>query len=176
MLLVQQGVAGAFEPIFVRHRVGAMSLAFRICHNRAQAEDYVQEGFISAWRGRARYDPERGAVRSWVLMHVRSRAIDALRHERSRNGQNCSDESIAELASGMDTAVGTIRLDAQQALHLELTKLPVEQRRVIELAFWGDRTHNEIAAMLCLPAGTVKGRMRLGLKKLRRVDIERAVA
>ena len=168
MELVRDGDSRAFEVIFDRHGGVAFSLAYRMSGRRALAEDIVQEAFLSLWRTGARYDRTRGSVRSWVLSAVHNRAIDAFRRESLREGKTVGDDSLAErLESPSRTPEEVERRDEARQLHTALDTLPGEQRRVIELAYFGGFSHSEIAEMLSLPAGTVKGRMRLGLSKLR---------
>jgi RNA polymerase sigma-70 factor (ECF subfamily) len=168
MQLVEDGDARAFEVIFDRHGGPAFSLAFRMCGRRAMAEDVVQEAFLSVWRSGGRYDHARGSVRSWVLGVVHNRAVDAFRHGAAREGRDVNDDRGAErLASPERTDVKVAEREQGREVRSALGKLPVEQRRVIELAYFGGFTHTQIAEMLALPAGTVKGRMRLGLAKLR---------
>jgi RNA polymerase sigma-70 factor (ECF subfamily) len=168
MDLVQAGDARAFEVIFDRHSGPSFSLAYRICGRRALAEDIVQEAFLSLWRSSDRYERGRGSVRSWALSVVHHRAIDALRREAAKDGRSVVDETLAErLESGERTDREVERRDEARQVRGALDVLPADQRQVIELAYFGGFTHAEIAAMLDLPAGTVKGRMRLGLAKLR---------
>lgn len=158
----------AFEVIFDRHAGAGFSLAYRMCGRRVLAEDVVQDAFLSLWRSGARYDRTRGSVRSWVLRVVHNRAIDAFRRETVRSSQDVHDEGIAErLASTERTEVEAERHDEAQQVRSALGGLPADQRQVIELAFFGGFSHSQIAEMLKLPAGTVKGRMRLGLSKMR---------
>jgi RNA polymerase sigma-70 factor, ECF subfamily len=168
MELVSDGEAQAFEIIFDRHSEPAFSLAYRMCGRRSMAEDVVQEVFLSLWRSGGRYDRRRGSVRNWVLGVVHNRAIDAFRRGVVREGHNVSDEGLAEqLPAAERTEIEVSRRDEASQVRGELGKLPAEQRQVIELAYFGGFTHTEIAEMLTLPAGTVKGRMRLGLMKMR---------
>jgi RNA polymerase sigma-70 factor, ECF subfamily len=168
MSLVQRGEARAFEVIFDRHSSAAFSLAYRMCGRRSMAEDVVQEAFMSLWRSGARYDRRRGSVRSWVLGVVHNRAIDAFRRGLARESRNVSDEGIADrLPAAEQTDVEVARRDEAKQVRLALDELPADQRQVIELAYFGGFTHVQIAEMLKLPAGTVKGRMRLGLTKMR---------
>src|ERR1700691_5655789 len=168
MELVREGEAGAFEIIFDRHGDTAYSLAYRMCGSRARAEDVVQDAFLSLWRSGSRYDRTRGSVRSWILSVVHNRAIDTFRREATRGSLQVGDEDLAErLASGELTDAEFERRDDAGRVRSALRDLPVDQREVIELSYFGGFTHQEIADMLSLPAGTVKGRMRLGLSKLR---------
>jgi RNA polymerase sigma-70 factor (ECF subfamily) len=168
MQQVRDGDAGAFEVIFDRHGDAAFSLAYRMCGRRATAEDVVQEAFVSLWRSGARYDRARGSVRSWVLTVVHNRAIDMFRRDATRTSHDVSDEGLAErMPAAERTEVEVERRDEAQQVRTALGSLPEEQRQVIELAYFGGFSHAQIADMLKLPAGTVKGRMRLGLTKLR---------
>jgi RNA polymerase sigma-70 factor (ECF subfamily) len=168
MQLVHDGDGRAFEVIFDRHADASFSLAYRMCGRRAMAEDVVQEAFMSVWRSGARYDRARGSVRSWVLGVVHNRAIDAFRSETVRTSRNVSDEGVTDRISARERTEAEVeRRDEAQHVRSALGELPDDQRRVIELAYFGGFSHSQIAEMLKLPTGTVKGRMRLGLSKLR---------
>jgi RNA polymerase sigma-70 factor (ECF subfamily) len=168
MQLVRNGEARAFELIFDRHGGVAFSLAYRMCGQHAMAEDVVQDAFLSLWRSGARYDRTRGSVRSWVLGVVHNRAIDALRRGVVRDRHRANDEGVAERVAAPElTEAEVARREEAREVRGALAALPDEQRRVIQLAYFGGFTHTEIAGMLGLPVGTVKGRMRLGLTKMR---------
>jgi RNA polymerase sigma-70 factor, ECF subfamily len=168
MELFRRGQTRAFELIFERHGGPAYSLAYRMCGSRARAEDIVQDAFLSLWRSGARYDPARGSVRSWILGVVHNRAVDAFRRDPAKDSRNVGDDSIAErLPARERTEVEVERRDDADRVRIALHDLPAEQRQVIELSYFGGFTHHEIAEMLALPPGTVKGRMRLALGKLR---------
>jgi len=168
MALVARGEAGAFETIYERHCGAAFSLAYRMCGTRSLAEDVAQEAFLSIWRSGGRYDRARGSVRTWVLGIVHNRAIDALRRSVVHERRRASDEGIEERFEARErTDVEAARREEASTIRGMLEELPDEQSRVIELAYFGGFTHSEIAEMLGAPIGTVKGRMRLGLEKLR---------
>ena len=168
MQLVRAGDAQAFEIVFDRHSGAAFSLAYRMCGRQAMAEDIVQEAFVSLWRSGARYDATRGSVRTWVLSVVRNRTIDAFRRESAKGSRDVSEEGIAErMAAPELTEAEVERRDEARQVRKALVELPPDQRQVIELAYFGGFTHSQIADMLELPSGTVKGRMRLGLTKMR---------
>ena len=168
MELVQDGEVRAFELIFDRHASPAFSLAYRMCGRPAMAEDIVQEAFLSLWRSAAAYDPARGGVRAWILSIVRNRAIDAFRREGAKAATDVGEEGLAERLPALElTDREAERRDDARQVRDALKGLPPDQRQVIELAYFGGFTHTQIAEMLKLPAGTVKGRMRLGLSKLR---------
>jgi RNA polymerase sigma-70 factor (ECF subfamily) len=168
MQLVYKGSAEAFEVIYDRHVDAAFSLAYRICSQRAMAEDVTQEAFLSLWRSRARYDRGRGSVRTWVLGIVHHRAIDALRRRGVRDRGEVHEEGIeARLPAPERTDLEVARREEAREVRDALGQLPEEQSRVIELAYFGGLTHVQIASLLDTPVGTVKGRMRLGLAKMR---------
>jgi RNA polymerase sigma-70 factor (ECF subfamily) len=133
------------------------------------AEDVVQEAFVSLWRSGARYDRTRGSERSWILRAVHNRAIDAFRRESLRGARNVHDDgSIADRLESEERVDREVeRRDDARAVRTAMETLPADQRQVIELAYFGGFTHSEISELLEVPAGTVKGRMRLGLAKLR---------
>jgi len=168
MQLVQGGNPRAFELMYDRHGGAAFSLAYRMVGNKVTAEDITQEAFLSIWRSRLRYDQARGSVRTWVLGIVHNRAIDALRrgtvHERRRE----TLDGVEERHEAKErTDVEAARREEARSVHSALDELPEEQRRTIELAYFGGFSHSQIADMLGMPLGTVKGRMRLGLEKMR---------
>jgi RNA polymerase sigma-70 factor (ECF subfamily) len=168
MQLVRQGQPAAFEVVYERHCGAAFSLAYRMCGKRSIAEEVVQEAFLSLWRSGARYDRTRGSVRTWTLGIVHNRAIDALRRGIVHDRRRASDEGIEErFEAPENTEVEVARRDESREIRAALNDLPREQSQVIELAYFGGFTHTEIAAMLGAPIGTVKGRMRLGLAKMR---------
>ena len=169
MQLVQRGDPRAFELLYDRHGGAAYSLAYRIVGRQAAAEDVVQEALISIWRSRLRYDQTRGSVRTWILGIVRNRAIDGLRrnavHDRRREPL---EVAVEQQEAPERTDVEVARREEARTVRGALDVLPAEQRRTIELAYFGGFTHSQIAELLDEPVGTVKGRMRLGLDKMRR--------
>ena len=168
MELVQDGEVRAFEVIFDRHSSAAFSLAYRMCGRPAMAEDIVQESFVSLWRSSVAYDAARGSVRTWVLSVVRNRAIDAFRREAAKATSDLDEQRVAERLPAPELTDREVeRRDDARQVRDALKGLPADQRQVIELAFFGGFSHSQIAEMLKLPAGTVKGRMRLGLSKMR---------
>ena len=168
MQLVRRGEARAFEVLYDRHAGAAFSLAYRMVGTRSTAEEVVQEAFLALWRSNARYDRARGSVRTWVLGIVHNRAIDALRRSVVHDRRRASDEGIEERFEARErTDVEVARNDEAREVHVALQTLPAEQYKVIELAYFGGFSQSEIADMLDTPIGTVKGRMRLGLEKMR---------
>ena len=160
--------ARAFEVVYERHSGAAFSLAYRMVGKRGVAEDVVQEAFLNLWRSGARYERTRGSVRTWILGIVHHRAIDALRRATVHDKRRTGDEDIAERLEAPDrTDVEAARRDEAATVRAAMDTLPAEQVQVIELAYFGGFSHSEIAEMLQAPIGTVKGRMRLGLEKMR---------
>ena len=153
------------ETLYDAHHRQAIGLAYRILSDLGDAEEVVQEVFLNAWRAQHQYDASRGSTHAWILAMVRNRSIDALRSRRRRPVQPLAEgvdpadaaDVPAEAASNVDAAA------ARQALNA----LPPEQKQVIELAYFGGLSHTEIATQLAAPIGTVKGRIRLGLDRLR---------
>jgi RNA polymerase sigma-70 factor (ECF subfamily) len=168
MQLVQRGDARAFEVVYERHSGAAFSLAYRMVGSSTLAQDVTQEAFLSLWRSGARYERERGSVRTWVLGIVHHRAIDQLRRSSVHDRRRAGDEGIEERFEARERTENEVARRAEaQAVRSAMDTLPAEQVQVIELAYFGGFTHTEIASMLGTPVGTVKGRMRLGLEKLR---------
>jgi RNA polymerase sigma-70 factor, ECF subfamily len=169
MHVVQAGDPRAFEVLYDRHGGAAFSLAYRMVGKRAVAEDIVQEAFLSIWRSKVRYEREKGSVRTWVLGIVHHRTIDALRRNLVHERRRASAEGLEERQEAKElTDVEAARREEAREVRAALQSLPGEQSRVIELAYYGGFTHTQIAEMLDMPVGTVKGRMRLGLEKMRR--------
>jgi RNA polymerase sigma-70 factor (ECF subfamily) len=169
MPLIGEKNPDAFEVFYDRHGGVAYSLAYRIVGERGAAEDVTQEAFISIWRSGARYDAARGSVRTWMLGIVRNRAIDALRSKAGKAPKlDFDDDSILEHRPAAEqTESEALQRETAQEVRGALGELPGEQAKVIQLAYFGGFSHSEIAGMLGVPLGTVKGRMRLGLEKIR---------
>jgi RNA polymerase sigma-70 factor, ECF subfamily len=159
----------AFEVFYDRHGGVSYSLAYRILGDRTAAEDCIQEAFISIWRSGARFDPTRGSVRSWTLSIVRNRAIDALRSKAGKAPKlTFDDDAILESHEAEErTEDEALRHETAEEVRGALSNLPGDQSKVIQLAYFGGFSQSEIASMLQVPLGTVKGRMRLGLEKIR---------
>src|SRR5436190_10355105 len=168
MTLVQRGDARAFEAIYDRHGSAAFSLAYRIAGNRPAAEDIVQDAFLAIWRSSVRYQPERGNLRSWLLSVVHNRAIDWLRRALVQTRHQVEAEGVEERKAAPEfTDLEALRRDEARTIRSAMEELPPDQLRVVELAYFGGFTHTQIAEMLGMPLGTVKGRMRLALDKMR---------
>ncbi len=164
MACVQRDEPGAFRALYDRHAAGALSVARAVTTERAQ--DAVQDAFVCVWRDRRRYRHGAGSVHGWIVTITRRRALDLVRQDARRvsPATPAGLEDLAAPESLEDDAIA--RADAVR-LRIALRGLPGFQREVIALAFFGGLTHREIAARLAVPEGTVKGRMRLGLDRLR---------
>jgi len=168
MPLVERKDPSAFEVLYDRHGGAAFSLAYRMVGDRTAAEDVTQEAFLSLWRSRARYDRVRGSVRTWLLGIVRNRAIDMLRHETIQAPTFSFDEEMSDKRpAASETDVEALKREAAREVRGALSELPSDQMQVIKLAYFGGLSHSEIANALGMPLGTVKGRMRLGMEKIR---------
>jgi len=159
----------AFEAFYDRFERQAFSLAYRIIGERSAAEDIVQEAFLSIWKSGERYDKTRGSAGAWALGIVRNRAIDTLRSKASRTPTlDSDDDSVLESRPATNrTDEQAMRRETQREVREVISELPEKQSKVINLAFFGGFSQSEISEMLDLPLGTVKGRMRLGLEKIR---------
>lgn len=169
MARVQNGDTDAFAELYDRHAVQALRVAQAICSDPGRAEDAVQDGFLAIWTSRARYSPENGSFKAWSMSIVKNRAIDSYRAAAARPPLQPTETQ----AENPDTAAKSVQdqvvaRSETDALLVSLRDLPAAQAEVIALAFFGELSHSEIAAQLDLPSGTVKGRMRLGLEKLRK--------
>ncbi|MEJ7785964.1 MAG: sigma-70 family RNA polymerase sigma factor [Solirubrobacteraceae bacterium] len=167
MAQVQAGDHVAFGEIYDRFCRQAYRIALAICRDTGRAEDAVQESFVAVWSRSTTYQPERGTVAAWVLTIARHRALDAARAHATRAARRSREEQLDSVMGAGEVADDVIAQDQTSHLRTLLCLLPETQREVITLAFYGELTHAQIAEHLYLPPGTVKGRMRLGLKKLR---------
>ena len=168
MARVQRDDQEAFGILYDRLSRRAYAVALGSGHDRARADDVVQEAFASIWRSRAGYRPDRGTVSAWMVSTVRHRAIDALRANGRHDRRRSSDEGVEERfeASG-DVAQDVVERQQAAQLRTLMVRLPDAQREVLTLAYFGELSATEISRELELPLGTVKGRIRLGLQRLR---------
>jgi RNA polymerase sigma-70 factor (ECF subfamily) len=165
----------AFGVLYARYYERAYRVARSVCRDDGRAEEAVQEAFISIWRTRRTYEMQEGKVAAWVLTVARYRAIDVTRRNGLHAVHRASDDTLHAVRAPHCVVEQVVARAEASELRRLLARLPDVQREVIMLAFYGQLTHSEIAARLNLPAGTVKGRMRLGLQRLRG-DIEHIVS
>jgi RNA polymerase sigma-70 factor, ECF subfamily len=159
--------AEAFATLYDRHSRPAYSLAYRMMGERQAAEDLVQDAMLKVWRAAGSYRAERASVRTWLLTIVHNRAIDQLRVlGRYRRTQE-KIEATAPKSQPSEAFAKSWANSQRQQVREALNSLPEEQLKTLELAYFSGYTHVEIAELLDVPLGTVKGRMRLGLKKMK---------
>ena len=159
----------AIADVYDAHGPAVFRVAWRVLGAAASAEDVVQEVFVALWRRPERFSPARGSLRSYLCLQARCRALDALRRASVRSAAEDAraDEALREGSDGGDTAA-TAEASLTAGLVQDAVRLlPPDQREVVELAYFGGRSHTEVAVKLGLPLGTVKGRMRLAHDKLR---------
>jgi RNA polymerase sigma-70 factor (ECF subfamily) len=173
MELVKNDEMPAFDELVRRHYAAVMAHARRTC-GADLADDVAQAAFISLWQHRDSYFPERGSVRRWLLAIVRNRGIDLMRSRASRRRVSVTADPHGWMLAAADESevaepphAEIVRAESEQNVHRLLTELPPAQRTVIELAYIEGMSQQQIASNLSIPLGTVKGRLRLGLEKLR---------
>src|ERR687890_2679167 len=164
---VGRGDAEAFPPLYDRHSHAAFSLAYRVMGERQAAEDLVQDAFLKLWRSATSYRPERSGVRTWLFSIVRNRGIDQLRSHASRRRTQDRLEAFTPRSQPSEAFAETWRNSQRERVRDALNTLPPEQLKVLELAYFSGYTHVQVSELLDVPLGTIKGRMRLGLKKMR---------
>ncbi len=167
MARLAKGDKDALGLLYDRYGRLAYGLAYQMLGDAGAAEDVVQDAFVAAWRHAASFDPRRGSVRSWLLVSVRNRCIDVLRGPGRWSNLDPSDDEQLDLVATDDVWEAVLRNTQAEDVRRALECLPEEQRTTIRLAFFGGLTHTQIAAQMRVPLGTVKGRLRLALEKLR---------
>jgi len=161
------GEVEVLRTLYQRYGTLAYSLAVRMLGDHGRAEDVVQDAFIKVWTSAGSFDPNRGTLRTWLLTTVRHRAIDYLRGRPGRERKEL--ELSLELPShgaGSDPWRDVSESLERQAIRQALGSLPADQRQVVELAYYGGYTQREIAEVVQVPLGTIKGRTRLAMEKL----------
>ncbi|HET9017141.1 MAG TPA: sigma-70 family RNA polymerase sigma factor [Thermomicrobiaceae bacterium] len=158
--------ADAMVALYDRYGRLAFALAYRILADGSAAEEVVQDAFLRVWRQAAGFDPGRGTLRSWLLTIVHHRAIDVLRRRAGRGAGDVELEAVEYGLAGPDVWGEVAAKLQREQVRAAVAALPPEQRLAVELAYFEGLTHVEIAERTGAPLGTVKGRLRLGLKKL----------
>jgi RNA polymerase sigma-70 factor (ECF subfamily) len=166
---VAKGDRVAFSGLFDRYQQLVLNIAWRILNERQEAEDVVQEVFLQLWRDAGGYRQDRGSLSSWIVTISRTRSIDKLRSRKARRIQDSTGEEDAsdDLAQVPDPGAGQGRLDNRLLIRKAFGALPVEQRVVIEMAYYEGMSQSEIANALREPLGTIKTRIRSGLIRLK---------
>ncbi len=167
MPLVNNGEPKAFATLYDRHSRAAYCLAYRMMGEKQAAEDLAQEAFIKVWRRAGSYRAQKASVRTWILSIVHNRGIDQLRSHASRRRTQEKIEASAASSQPSEAFAETWRNTQAEQVREALSTLPKEQLKILELAYFSGYTHVQIAELLNVPLGTVKGRMRLGLQKMR---------
>lgn len=156
----------ALAEAYRRHGGAVYALAKRLLHDTALAEEIVQEVYLRLWDAPDRFDPDRGSLRSFLLAHCHGRSVDLIRSETARRGREERDvRRTAE--GGYDLEHEVVDLAVAHRLRGVLRELPEGEREVILLAYFGGHTYREVATLLDLPEGTVKSRIRNGLRRMR---------
>ncbi len=164
---IQRGDQEAVAVLYDRYGGIAYGLAFRITNDGTLAEDVVQEAFLSVWRQAARFDPDRGYVRSWLLTIVHHKAVDCVRRRAGRAERGLPDGPDEFIATrGRPEEIAEWSMEAA-AVREAVQRIPDDQRRTVEMAYFEGITHVEIAERMGVPLGTVKSRLRIGLEKMR---------
>jgi RNA polymerase sigma-70 factor (ECF subfamily) len=156
----------ALAEAYRRHAGAVFGLANRVVNDRTLAEEVVQEVFLRLWDTPDRFDPERGTLRSYLLAQCHGRSVDLVRSEQSRRNRE-EKEHRQRAEAGYDLEHEVWDLAVAEHVREALEQLPVEERRAIELAYFGGHTYREVADLLDQPEGTVKSRIRSGLRRLR---------
>jgi RNA polymerase sigma-70 factor (ECF subfamily) len=156
----------ALAEVYRRHGDAAFGLAVRVLRDRALAEDLVQEVFLKLWHDPERFDPGRGSLRSFLMATVHSRAIDVVRAEASRRGRESRHQRLHPEPE-YDLEREVVELALAEQVRDAFDVLSDDERRAIELAYLEGHTYREVAVLLDEPEGTVKSRIRVGLRRLR---------
>lgn len=165
----------ALAEAFRRHSSTVLNLARRILRDATLAEEVVQEVFLKVWNAPERFDPERGSLRSYLLTHTHGRSIDLIRSESSRRTREEREAWMtAEAGPSIDEEVWQMAL--AERVRASLVSIPETERSVIELAYFGGLTYRQVASRLGLPEGTVKSRIRSGLRRLHGAMTEAGMA
>ena len=172
---VARGESDAFAPLYDLLAARAYGLALRIAGDASAAQDAVQEAFLRVWLHARTFDAARGSAAAWVLGIVRNAVLDQLRsgsaHERAL--RRAADAVLAERAQRR-AETGIEFAESRSALRDALAQLPEPQRRMLEIAYFQDLSHAQIAKREGVPLGTVKTRIRDGLIRLRRIAAQGA--
>lgn len=160
----RDGDEHALRIAYDRYGGAVFHLATRLLANRADAEDVTQATFVAAWLGRGTFDPERGGMLGWLLGIARRKAVDRV---RSAARENRATDTVRALPEPPVADESPDRVLDRLVLADELARLPAEQRRTLQLAFYDDLTHPQISAVTGLPLGTVKSHIRRGMANLR---------
>jgi RNA polymerase sigma-70 factor (ECF subfamily) len=164
----------ALAEVYRRHGGAVYGLARRVLDNAAEAEDVTQEVFLRLWNAPDRFDPARGSLRSYLLAQSHARAVDVIRSQNARRARE-SSEAMKTARAGYDMQNEAWDLTLAHQVSEALATLPDDERRAIELAYFEGRTYVQVAEILNQPEGTVKSRIRNGMRRMRRILVESGV-
>jgi RNA polymerase sigma factor (sigma-70 family) len=170
VMRIGEGDQEAFRGLFGRYAPAAKALALRVVRQSHLAEEIVQESFMALWKNPDGYDQQRGSVKAWLMGMVHHRAVDLVRREEAhrRRAVQAIPQAMETEPDPADQVVEEVGAPEERAtVRAALAELPAEQRRVIELMYFGGRSQSQIADELDLPLGTVKSRTLLGMRRLR---------
>lgn len=156
----------ALAEVYRRHGGAVFGLARRLLYDTAVAEELVQEVFLRLWDQPDKFDPERGSLRAYLLAHCHGRAVDVLRSDSSRRRREERD-ALRTAESGYDLEHEVLDLRVAEQVRAAVEALPKGERDAIGLAYFGGHTYREVANLLDEPEGTVKSRIRAGLRRMR---------
>lgn len=156
----------ALGEVYRRHAGAAYALARRLLNDNQLAEEILQEVFLRLWNTPERFDSERGSLRAYLLAQTHGRAVDLLRSETARRRRE-EREAREAPTFGDDIERQVVDLTVSEKVKEVVAGLPVDERQAIELAYFGGHTYRQVAVMLDAPEGTVKSRIRSGLRRLR---------
>jgi RNA polymerase sigma-70 factor (ECF subfamily) len=164
----------ALAEVYRRHGRAVYGLARRVLQDTTEAEDVTQEVFLRLWSEPDRFDPERGSLRSFLLAQAHGRAVDAVRSTSSRRAREAREAARTARAE-YDLQHEAWDLALADQVERAMGELSDDERRAIELAYFDGRTYREVARVLEQPEGTVKSRIRSGMRRLRDALVDAGV-
>ena len=164
----------ALAEVYRRHGGAVYGLARRVLNSASEAEDVTQEVFLRLWNQPDRFDPTRGTLRSFLLAQAHGRAVDAIRSLNSRRLREAKDAQRTATAE-YDVSHEAWDLSLADKVSVALADLPADERRAIELAYFDGRTYVEVAELLDTPEGTIKSRIRNGMRRMRATLVEAGI-
>lgn len=165
---IGQGDGRAMAEAVRRHREPVIAFARRLVGDHSRAEEISQEVFVRLWEHSDRFDPQRGALRAFLLAMTHGRALDVLRSDVARQRRE-ERNVVPESASAHDAGEQVVARTVDDTLRNALSLIPESERRAVELAYFGGHSYRAVASLLDEPEGTVKSRIRSGLARLRTV-------
>jgi RNA polymerase sigma factor (sigma-70 family) len=167
---VSGGDHGAFSELYRRYSASAFGLARRIVGDQTMAEEVLQEVFLSLWRRAGAFDPARGSVRSWLFAQIHHRSVDVVRREEAERRRSRTTTNLDVTEEDVENVIEESWLSARREnVRSALAGLSAEQRRVIELAYYGGLTQTQVADAMGVPLGTVKSRTLAAMRRLRQL-------